>query len=1129
MSGRKKRGNQRKSGKKHTHNRKKRTHVQLHSVFAPEPEPTPDVSISTATTAHINHNDTITLPVTTNDVHIDTIEPFSESPGRSAVPQSATEIDAKIDAKIDDKTRMFASRCPACECEYDYSQIADTGTGTDTAVVDGDDANADESVPHCAMETVLQLELLPTDGAQSDIATTTTGTATATATATTTTGTATATATATVIPAFSPILLLCGHTICHECVLNKSTTEQLVSGVDANPTDALYLACPQCRHQSVLIKQHIPIDTDRVAFLSDGQHQQMNVSSRATTCDECDKTDDPAALKWCGECDAVVCGECDQLLHRRALSHHTRVAATALPTHVPTACPDHKLPFIGFCDNEKVLVCQQCMMHEHSGHALKPLEEAAEQAKANLQQTLAVMAEMTRVVRETEQHLNNTWVESQKQLEQSSANIELHFNSLAQKIVERKHQLLDHLKRTHHSNLAQIEKQRRTAAIAMSKLCISRIQAQETLKCDSAISCIADEQVSRANVLELDTLARSMTEDRPDCRSDYPVIFNEVELVGFRLSDAIDVHGYVDVPRPFIEFCQIRDAYAAVRWNILNADRNALYVHEYRVTMWVHSRVSDSENDEKTDLNSDTAGGGGGGGADDDTDSLDHAKQVLYQGPKRTYSGEFDFAPGFRYAFQVQARTHECWSELSAPVIVGVNKAPVIARMPSSQTQQGARRSSRTASDAAAASSIGDSTTQDTMPSTTGSNVKYAAATLKMDQVQALMRAKGRKQSPASTSAPAAIDGSHLIIDWRERSQKFLAKEKLNIGRRSGNDIVISDPLVSGAHAMIENGRLTDRGSTNGTTLNGQVIDSHKAYILQVGDELMFGDTKMFVLSAIDDDDAAADGDYADEKHEIDTDTFVPVIHPPPVTAAMQQDSTNNDDADDDADDADQKIEPEVPGYAEIPFDLSRISWLSISDRQTVRRLFKAPTRRLVAADGKQTLLRTCEEITALLSTVSTQADLEYALTYLHAGMEHVWPRNEHGWARQYLPESARMLMRDVHVLVVMLRCPQMTELSLTLNCTSLRGAFLPLIAQICPKLQLLNLSGASELERVHLQSMKHAELRGLYLHGCTNINDMCVQHVCTHSPRIQELYLVNTSVSTAVKNKLKESIMHVW
>ena len=69
---------------------------------------------------------------------------------------------------------------------------------------------------------------------------------------------------------------------------------------------------------------------------------------------------------------------------------------------------------------------------------------------------------------------------------------------------------------------------------------------------------------------------------------------------------------------------------------------------------------------------------------------------------------------------------------------------------------------------------------------------------------------------------------------------------KVRIGRSEESEIVLVDPSVSRAHAVVEvrGGEpvVRDVGSTNGTFVNGRRVRSRP---LRDGDELLFGDTKM--------------------------------------------------------------------------------------------------------------------------------------------------------------------------------------------------------------------------------------------------------------------------------------------
>lgn len=69
-----------------------------------------------------------------------------------------------------------------------------------------------------------------------------------------------------------------------------------------------------------------------------------------------------------------------------------------------------------------------------------------------------------------------------------------------------------------------------------------------------------------------------------------------------------------------------------------------------------------------------------------------------------------------------------------------------------------------------------------------------------------------------------------------------LNRERLTIGRRATNDLVINFPSVSGEHACVITRRgesyIEDLRSTNGTRVNGELINKH---YLQHGDEIIIG------------------------------------------------------------------------------------------------------------------------------------------------------------------------------------------------------------------------------------------------------------------------------------------------
>ncbi len=99
-----------------------------------------------------------------------------------------------------------------------------------------------------------------------------------------------------------------------------------------------------------------------------------------------------------------------------------------------------------------------------------------------------------------------------------------------------------------------------------------------------------------------------------------------------------------------------------------------------------------------------------------------------------------------------------------------------------------------------------------------------------------------------SQTLPDGVFVSLEITDGPDKGEKReLSATRTVIGRKAA-DIVLSDPTVSGRHAILdfEGGKLfiTDNNSTNGTRINGEQVESGRVNNL---DEIQVGDTKILV------------------------------------------------------------------------------------------------------------------------------------------------------------------------------------------------------------------------------------------------------------------------------------------
>lgn len=91
-----------------------------------------------------------------------------------------------------------------------------------------------------------------------------------------------------------------------------------------------------------------------------------------------------------------------------------------------------------------------------------------------------------------------------------------------------------------------------------------------------------------------------------------------------------------------------------------------------------------------------------------------------------------------------------------------------------------------------------------------------------------------------------------LTVDGTVLQELPLLKERITIGRRSHNDIVIDDLAISAEHAVIvtilKDSFLEDLNSTNGTQINGQPVKKH---FLQDNDVIELAHYRLSYLSDV--------------------------------------------------------------------------------------------------------------------------------------------------------------------------------------------------------------------------------------------------------------------------------------
>jgi len=132
----------------------------------------------------------------------------------------------------------------------------------------------------------------------------------------------------------------------------------------------------------------------------------------------------------------------------------------------------------------------------------------------------------------------------------------------------------------------------------------------------------------------------------------------------------------------------------------------------------------------------------------------------------------------------------------------------------------------------------------------TGKTGPQGTEVFNLDDVNKMIAREIVEARPEGANMPALIGVSNDTIGH----QFILRKNKIKVGRRSGCDILLSEPSVSSVHAQIihdrEEWKVFNLLSSNGTFVNGKKVTESK---IKMGDLITFGGSE-FVFSMVVDD-----------------------------------------------------------------------------------------------------------------------------------------------------------------------------------------------------------------------------------------------------------------------------------
>ncbi|XP_056887195.1 RING finger protein 207 isoform X2 [Takifugu flavidus] len=229
----------------------------------------------------------------------------------------------------------------------------------------------------------------------------------------------------------SPCLLDCYHIFCACCLRGRTHDNRL--------------SCPLCGYTSVVKgNSALPVEDRLMKFLVDNSSDAEEVVQCAN-CDQESNKKDPGLMYYCNTCSQPLCSSCRELTHKaRMFSHHEIVSMAKRTKAKHRKCSLHEEPYILFSTENKSLLCIKCfrdMQVESRTHCID-IETAYVQGCEMLDQAVLVVKELQTSARDAIVLLRAMIGEVCLNVEEEETAICSLFNSLQEKLAERKQILL---------------------------------------------------------------------------------------------------------------------------------------------------------------------------------------------------------------------------------------------------------------------------------------------------------------------------------------------------------------------------------------------------------------------------------------------------------------------------------------------------------------------------------------------------------------------------------------------------------------------------------------------------------------------------------------------------------------
>ncbi|XP_068103262.1 E3 ubiquitin-protein ligase TRIM39-like [Hyperolius riggenbachi] len=233
-----------------------------------------------------------------------------------------------------------------------------------------------------------------------------------------------------------PVSLTCGHIFCHNCIGTALDTQERPGGA---------YTCPECRKK---YPERPLLEKNRKLSNIVDNFRRIQLEETETLCTYC--VDSPVvAVKTCLQCEASFCNK-HLMAHN---NNHVLIDPTLSISG--RMCSIHKRFLEYYCSEDNICLCAICcLVGEHKGHQVEPLQKASEEKQEKLRNALQKLIPKSGTVEENLQSLQDHKVQVQIKADGEKKRVTDLFQDITRQVEIHEKSVLSELSRKEEQILA---------------------------------------------------------------------------------------------------------------------------------------------------------------------------------------------------------------------------------------------------------------------------------------------------------------------------------------------------------------------------------------------------------------------------------------------------------------------------------------------------------------------------------------------------------------------------------------------------------------------------------------------------------------------------------------------------